>query len=277
MSAFDITLAVTAQSETVVAGPTMRSAEFAIRAAEAEGFRVERLIGLDAPSDDCRAFFSQPRFGEWKTVELEMRELGRTRNALAELAAGRWIAFLDADDLFSENWLAAAARRLVQAEQEGGRAIVHPELNWFFDGAAHTLCKTEQDDPLFAPQYFYFSNYYDSLCMAPRSAVLEIPYTTRDLNDGFGYQDWQWNIETMAAGWRHVVARDTVIFKRRRDDSLVVQNHHRQAMIRAVEPMAIDRVSRLAMGAALEGHSWAMTASASAPIAARSASPSGAE
>jgi hypothetical protein len=107
--------------------------------------------------------------------------------------------------------------------------------------------------------------------------ILDIPHTTRDLDDGFGYQDWQWNIETMAAGWRHVIARDTIIFKRRRDDSLVVQNQRRQAMIRTIESMAIDRVSRLAMGTALEGYFGAMAASTSAPIAAGSASASGAE
>ena len=56
MTRIDITVAVTAHSESVVAGPTMRSAETAIRAAEAEGFRVERLIGLDAPSDGFRSF-----------------------------------------------------------------------------------------------------------------------------------------------------------------------------------------------------------------------------
>ena len=33
-------------------------------------------------------------------------DLGRVRNALVPRATGRYIAFLDADDLFSENWLA---------------------------------------------------------------------------------------------------------------------------------------------------------------------------
>ncbi len=42
----DISVIVTAHNETVVAGPTVLSAEAACRAAEAGGFSVERLIVL---------------------------------------------------------------------------------------------------------------------------------------------------------------------------------------------------------------------------------------
>ena len=245
MTAIDITVAVTAHSETLIAGPTMRSAEAAINVAEAAGFRVERLIGLDAPSADCRAFFTQPAFAPWNIAELKVRDLGLARNELVEIAAGRWIAFLDADDLFSENWLVGAAQRLAQAERAGDKVVVHPELNWFFDAAQLAYIKIAQDDPLFIPYYFYFGNYYDSLCMAQRATIREAPYGPRDVKNGFGYEDWQWNIETMAAGWRHVIAKDTIVFKRRRDTSLVVELDQLGSLIRPLEPMAIDRIKDL--------------------------------
>lgn len=242
MRNIDITVAVTAHSETVVAGPPMRSAEMAIQAAEAAGFRVERLIGLDSPSDNCRAFFSQPAYKDWKAVELNVRDLGLARNRLTEIATGRWIAFLDADDMFSENWLTLAARRLAEAEQAGQKVIAHPELNCFFDGVEFVLIKPAQDDPLFTPYYFYFGNYWDSLCMAPRAAVLETPYTARDRAGGFGYEDWQWNIDTMGSGWKHDTIRDTIIFKRRREASLVVEIGQLRAVVHGREIMAIDRM-----------------------------------
>jgi hypothetical protein len=243
MSDIDITVALTAHTETVVGGPTMHSAEVAIRAAEAEGLRVERLIGFDAPSARCREFFGQPAFGGWKVMEVSFRDPYRTRNAMAEAARGKWIAFLDADDLFSENWLWRAAE--VATGDLSGRIIVHPEVIWVFDRRSTVLIAPPEEDPLFLPSYLYFGNYYDMLAMAPRGVYSEVPYAPRDLAIGFGYQDWQWNVETMAAGWRHVTARDTIIFKRRRDMSVSVENVLRGCVVRNTEAMSIDFVEGL--------------------------------
>jgi hypothetical protein len=81
--------------------------------------------------------------------------------------------------------------------------------------------------------------------MAPREAHLETPYVTRDVPNGLSYQDWQFAIETMARGWKHVVVRDTIIFKRRRDFSLVVESRNRESIIRALPEMSIDRIRDL--------------------------------
>lgn len=245
MPTVELSIAVTAHSETVVAGPAMRSVEIAIGAAQAEGFQIERLIGLDTPSDDCRAFFSQPEYASWRLTEHNLRDQGRGRNALAEIATGRWIAFVDADDLVSENWFVIAASLLAKADQENRKIIVHPEINWVFDARQSVFTKPFQDDPFFIPHYFYVLNYYDALCIAPREAFKKIPYVFRKMSDGFAYEDWQWNIESMTAGWSHVVAKNTIIFKRRRDISQTIESGTRNAVIRAIEPLEIDRIGEL--------------------------------
>lgn len=241
MTDIDLTVVVTAHSETIVAGPAMRSAERAILHAEAAGFSVERLIGFDAPTNECRAYFSQSSFSIWKPMEFDFRDQGRTRNELAKLASGNWVAFLDADDLFSENWLTIGAKSLAEAKHRDQRVIVHPEIYWFFDAAQSALVSPGQGDPLFLMQYFYFANYYDALCLAPRDAYQDIPYADRDINGGFAYEDWQWNIETMWAGWQHIIAKNTIIFKRRRDNSQTIESSSRKASIRSVEGMAVGQ------------------------------------
>jgi hypothetical protein len=241
----DLTVVVTAHDETTVSGPTMRSADLAILRAQERGYVVQRIIGLDAPSEATAAYFGQARFDHWDRRTLDERDLGSARNALMADCDGRYVAFLDADDLYSENWLAEGVATLDSAADRGVRAIAHPEINVIFDGQRAILVNIDQGSPLFTPEYLYFRHYYDSLCLASREAHLEIPYVTRDVPNGLSYQDFQFTIETMHAGWRHVTVRDTIIFKRRRDSSLVTESNTRKSVVRRLPEMAIDRVRDL--------------------------------
>ena len=72
-----------------------------------------------------------------------------------------------------------------------------------------------------------------------------MPYVSRDVPSGLSYQDFHSTIETMDAGWRHLVAPDTIIVKRRRDVSLVTESTQRKAVVRTLPGMAIDRVRDL--------------------------------
>jgi len=241
----DLTVVVTAHDETAVCGPTMAAADLAIEAARAGGLTVQPIIALDAASEATTAYFRQPRFDHWERWVFDEGDLGRVRNTLLPQTDGRFVAFLDADDLFSENWLVEGVAELVAAEERDEGAIAHPELNIVFDGTRSVLVNISQDSPLFTPHYLYIRHYYDSLCLAPREAHLEVPYVSRDVPNGLSYQDFQFTIETLDAGWRHLVVRDTIIFKRRRDVSLVTESTQRKSVVRALPGMAIDRVRDL--------------------------------
>ncbi|UMG93044.1 glycosyltransferase family A protein [Nocardioides sp. TF02-7] len=245
MTEVDLSLVVTAHDETAVCGPTMRSADAAVAAARDAGHRVQTVVVLDAATAATTAYFDQPRFAHWERWAMAEGDLGRVRNAVVPRLAGRNVAFLDADDLFSENWLVDGLAVLADAEAAGERVIAHPELNVVFDGQHDVLVNLDQGSPLFDPHLFYVRNTYDSLCLAPRAAHLEVPYVHRDIPRGLSYQDWQFSVETMNRGWRHVVVPDTIIFKRRRDTSLVVESNTRKAIVRALPALAIDRVRDL--------------------------------
>jgi glycosyltransferase involved in cell wall biosynthesis len=242
----DLTLIVQAHNESVVAGPTMRSADLAVAAARERGYSVQQIIALDRATPATAAYFGQPRYDHWERVVVDEGDLGATRNTVIARADGDFIACLDADDIFSENWL-AEGMDVVTAGAEGWRGLIaSPELEVLFDRNVASTRNLEQDSPLFTPYYLYLRGYYDSLCIAPREAHLEVPYSRRDIPNGLAFQDFQFAIETMSRGWKHVIVRDTVIFKRRRDTSLVVESNARRAIVRSLPEMAIDRVRDLA-------------------------------
>jgi hypothetical protein len=246
MSHTDLTVVVTAHDETVVCGPTMRSADLAVAEARARRYTVETIVALDKATSATSDYFRQPRFDQWERWEMHEGDLGRVRNVIVPQTKGRYIAFLDADDLFSENWLAEGIAALDAASERRERAIAHPELNVLFDGSRSIRQNVESSSPLFTPYMLYVRNCYDSLCMSPREAHLAVPYVHRDIPNGLSYQDWQFAIQTLSQGWRHVIVQDTIIFKRRRDFSLVVESNTRKAIVRSLPEMAIDRVRDLA-------------------------------
>jgi glycosyltransferase involved in cell wall biosynthesis len=224
----------------------MRSAELSVASARSRGFTVEQIIALDKATEATTDYFNQPRFDHWQRRTMHEGDLGRVRNAVVPDTQGDYIAFLDADDLFSENWLAEALTTVRAGEERGEGLIASPELEVLFDRNLASVRNLEQDSPLFTPYFLYLRGYYDSLCVAPRQAHLEVPYLHRDIAHGLAYQDFQFAIETMSRGWKHVIVKDTIIFKRRRDTSLVVESSARKAIIRSLPEMAIDRVRDLA-------------------------------
>lgn len=245
MPEFDLTVAITAHSEGIVAGPTIHSVEAAIASAEADGIRVERLVGLDNATSTSQDYFLQPALSHWPTINLDHGDLGLARNSLARQAQGKIVAFLDADDLFSENWLRKGVHGLLGAQGDREGIIAHPEINVFFDAHQSILANIDQADPIYTPYYWYVANYYDSLAMATRDTFLDVPYRARDKEAGFGYEDWCWNLDTLAAGHRHIIIDDTIIFKRRQDNSLVIDLGRNKAMIWPTESLAIDCLAKV--------------------------------
>ena len=241
----DLSLVVTVHSETLVCGPTMESAEHAVAAARAAGHSVQPIIALDNATDDTADYFAQSSFDDGERRVLHEGDPGRVRNAIVPQTDGRFVAFLDGDDLFSENWLADGVTRLKQAEAEGVRMIAHPELNVIFDGGTQLNHNIGQASPLFTPHFLYVRNCYDTLCLTPRQAHLDVPYGGRDIARGISREDWQFGVETMARGWEHVVIPDTIIFKRRRDFSMMVESAGRGALVRSLPEMSIDAIRGL--------------------------------
>jgi len=247
----DLTIALTSHAEVYEAGPMFASLLDAIGVCTKRGIQTEVIIGFDSASEENKRFFANALKTKNITatcVSYDFRDQGKTRNALASQARGQFFAVIDADDLISENWLADAVAALQSCAQSGVDAIAHPELNWQFDGVVQAYSNPAQDDPLFSVHAMAIANYYDAMCVAPTRLWHALPYADRDLVNGFAFEDYQWFVEATALGWRHIVVPDTIIFKRRRDASQHRNSQRAKALIRAIEPLAIDNLRILGEG-----------------------------
>jgi hypothetical protein len=183
---------------------------------------------LDNPNDATRAVFAEADLRGATVAVVTYADQGKVRNRAVELVLADHVALLDGDELWSEYSL-TDAYRLSAADPD---AIAHPELNWFFDGQQNLYFLPDQTDPAFDPALLRIANPWDALCMAPRRAYLEHPFSGRAVDDGYAYEDWHWNLETYLAGFVHRVVPETIHFKRRREGSQYVQARARSVLTR---------------------------------------------
>lgn len=220
-SKIDVSLLITFHQEGILAYSTLNSVERCRQYAEAHGISTEYIWVLDSiDTETRRVLMSHPALHtSIKVIEVNHRDLGASRNSGIAAAQGKTIAILDGDDYFSTNWIERAWHFM---HEFGQNAILHPEFVINF--GEHTAYAWQVDQ---AGQYFDINglmagNFWTSWTFAARTVYLTVPYeTTRPRETGFGYEDWHWNCETIAAGFEHRLAWGSMALYRRKPSSLV--------------------------------------------------------
>lgn len=224
----DISAIITAHAEGPMAALSFHSLLDAVTEARRLGLTVEVLVVLDNPTSATVSALSAAESRGAIISEVSFADQGAVRNYAVESSSGDYIAFLDGDDLWSENWLTDSYDLCSQDPS----AIAHPELNWFFERSGNLFFQADQTDPDFKPEFLRVSNYWDALCLAPVRAYKDHPFSTRAISHGYAYEDWHWNMETIEGGYIHRVVPDTIHFKRRRAFSQNIQAHRNRSLTR---------------------------------------------
>jgi glycosyltransferase involved in cell wall biosynthesis len=218
----DVSLLITFHNEGLLAHSTLNSIERCRKYAEAAGITTEYVWVLDAVNDETReVLMAHPlASGNVQIVQVAHRDPGASRNYGIQKARGTAVAILDGDDYYSTNWIERAWFHL---KQFGGQAILHPEFVVNF-GAHSAYCwQVDQAAQYFERDGLLMNNFWTSWTFAKRTVYLQCPYSvTRPIETGFGYEDWHWNCETIAAGYEHRLAWGTVGFYRRKKESSLV-------------------------------------------------------
>jgi hypothetical protein len=229
-SAPDISAIVNAHSEGALAHFSVVSALRSAHHARELGLEVEVIAVLDRPDESTHDYFLQATTGGIRLLEVGFGDLGRARNAGVTAASGDFVAFLDADDLWCSTWLAAAhsfARKSIDP------VVCHPEICVYFgEGDTRIHVHIDQDSPDFSLSTLVAANYWTALSFGPRRLYEEHPFLPNDLDRGFSFEDWHWNCEVMADGYRHKTVPGTAHFIRIKRDGLVAQSIRRACLVR---------------------------------------------
>jgi hypothetical protein len=211
-----ITAVLNAHGEGLLAGPSLASFCEARTHARNNGIDVQSIFVLDRPEPLTRATIEQAGVEDVAVYETDFGDPAGSRNFAATKGTGEFIAYLDADDLWSVNWLTAA---LEFCKRQRERVVAHSELNVVFGDVRNLWVHADSADPDFDAGYLAIGNYWDALVFTWRDLMLEFPITRNDLRHGYGHEDWHWNCVTLLAGYHHRPVSDTVHFKRRRGGS----------------------------------------------------------
>ncbi len=236
----DLSIIITSHAEGLIAHKTMLSIFDAIVDLEKESISYEVLISIDNGTDETKAYFERYRNQpHYHILDVNFRGLSESRNNAIREAKGSYVTFLDADDLVSANWLVEA----YQLATKTG-SIIHPEYSITFGDDNLMWQKFSSGDFIQDTLSLIDNNLWDSPCLAARTIFIEHPYVPN--GNGFGFEDKQFNSETLADGIPHVVAPCTMLFVRRKvSGSMLMQAISDRLTLAPTKLLAYDRITKL--------------------------------
>jgi glycosyltransferase involved in cell wall biosynthesis len=181
------------------------------------GVEVEIVLVLDRPDDTTLEVARELRDSITRTVVADVGDLGLARNIGIDAAAGDVLAILDADDFWGSAWIKEG---LLHLARRGPNSILHPQISQYFGTEVSVWHSPCMSDPGFRVATLFGNNVWTSAAMAPIETFRSIRYRARPPGGHFGYEDWSWNCDTIAAGYSHYIVPQTIHFIRRTGSSL---------------------------------------------------------
>lgn len=225
-----IVAVVNLHREGELARPSILSALTAIEHARRNSFAASLLTVLDrADTETLDVVRELEKAHRFEIREVNFGDLSSSRNYAIEQTACSYVGFLDGDDLWSENWLTESARFCID---QGKTSICHPNWNVIFGSANRHFVHMDQTSRFYSTRNLRFENSWTALSFAAHEVYRAVPYRPNRIQDGFGYEDWSWNCETIAAGYQHRVVPETTHFIRyKKTDSLRMETKRRSCLM----------------------------------------------
>jgi len=216
-----ITAVMNAHREGLLSGVSIASFCEACDHARSNGMEVEGIFILDRSDDVTNDAIRYAAPKDVRIFETDFGDLSSARNFGVDHATGDFVGFLDADDLWSVNWLTEAAKFCLAQPK---KTVAHSEINVIFGDAENLWMHADSEGEDFDPTFLTIGNYWDSMSFTWRDVYKKYPVQKNELKLGYGYEDWHWNCVTLLEGIPHRPVPDTLHFKRRRGGSLLASS-----------------------------------------------------
>ena len=217
MPKVDLSIVVTAHDEGVLLYKTLRSVFESAEELKRDKIKYEVIVHVDNGSRDtldCLKRYAKKE--DIRVVENSFGDISRSRNFAVSVAGGKYVSFLDGDDLVSKNWYSEAMGVL---RRNGGNCIVYPEVVLTFQNNNNHIITTQRDYNSTKEDYLTIlsANQWGSVVLAKKAIFLKVPYIT--MGKGYCHEDYAFNVQTLEMGIPHLVAKGTVLFYRRLEGS----------------------------------------------------------
>lgn len=229
MDKTDVTAVINAHREGLMLTSTLESVSHAVKAANAENMSVDVIALADVPDDLTMGVLQSFNDLPMEVLVGSNGDLAESRNEAVSYAKGEFVAFVDGDDLWGEEWLVRAVKA---ARMEPRECVWHPEVNLYFSDTHQWLFHhPDMDEKDFDLWQQLVTNHWTALSFARRSVYLKYPYVRNEISKGTGYEDWSWNCTTIAHGIVHKTVPDTCHFIRRKSFSMVAETNLNEALV----------------------------------------------
>ena len=222
MDMIHVSLVLNVHDETLFLRRTLRSCEEAAQYANAVGLNIELVVVLDRSPQATQDWVTKYRsdaFVSIHVLNVEHGSLGLSRNDGVRHSNGIYVMICDADDLMSFNSITV----MMDTIKNNRKLIVFPEYVVEF-GAKHNIIKY-YDLAIITPFMFLDCHPYLSRIFVHRDIFKTIAYEDSRLSDGYAYEDWHFNCDALADGYDFIVAPQTVLFYRKRGNSLLSESN----------------------------------------------------
>ena len=229
-----LSVLVSAHNEDLIALKTIKSIKRALDELDSN-IKYEVIFILDRPTATTKSVFdNQSIIKDAKIIKIDEGELSKNRIAGINAAKGKYVAIIDADDLCSKSWFKQGLKTCI----ENDNSVVHTEYSINFGAANIFWEKTNSKDIKIESLYNVQANRWDSALIAPKE-ILE-KYQYRPNLDGFGSEDWDFNMRSLYSGIRHLVAPGTILFVRRRENgSEMAKQKYQRSIVRPSDMLGV--------------------------------------
>lgn len=188
-----------------------------------KNLEIEIIISLDNPSEEMFDYINNSKYRDrFVSYTNNFIDLALSRNFAATKARGKYLAFIDGDDIFCETWL---LKSFDKAENYKEECILHPEYFISFEAKNHLWKRISSVDPSFRFGSLFAYNLWDATIFLNASLMKRFNFKACPKDSGWGYEDYDFFCNTLGSDVPHLIVEETVVFVRAKSYGSMLQNY----------------------------------------------------